>query len=180
MADLTCHKCGRELDPAAVLCPRCRSPRHRQRPGLSVSADDVESEPAHVGNGDALRTPSLPEVEARHSPGGPGDKLRAPERSSTPRLELPWGPVPVAGRLAIGRDPDFSPLAYELEQGGHLSVSRRHAEVYQDAGLLVVRDVGSTFGTYVNGDEVPQGRDTPLQEGDQLRFGQVVVARVQT
>jgi len=48
------------------------------------------------------------------------------------------------------------------------SVSRSHAVVEIRGGEPVVRDVGSTNGTYVNGRRV---RSQPLRDGDELLFG---------
>lgn len=48
------------------------------------------------------------------------------------------------------------------------SISRAHAIIEVDAGEAVVRDLGSTNGTYVNGLRVEVER---LRDGDELRFG---------
>ena len=57
-------------------------------------------------------------------------------------------------------------------------VSRRHAEVRQVGPLSLVRDCGSTNGTYVNGRAMSE---SPLRPGDVVRLGEwigVVVADV--
>jgi hypothetical protein len=56
---------------------------------------------------------------------------------------------------------------------GEATVSRRHAEVVRAASGFVVRDLGSTNGTFVNGIRV-QG-EQPLANGDSLRFGAVTM-----
>lgn len=48
------------------------------------------------------------------------------------------------------------------------SVSRRHAVVAVEDGVPVVRDLGSTNGTFVNGDRV---KTQKLTEGDEVMFG---------
>lgn len=53
------------------------------------------------------------------------------------------------------------------------SVSKEHAEVFEHAGELWVRDLGSTNGTYVNGVQVETA--TPLGENDILQFAKVVL-----
>lgn len=47
-------------------------------------------------------------------------------------------------------------------------VSRRHAEFYQRAGKVHLRDLGSTHGTLVNGTKV---NDKGLNSGDEIRLG---------
>ncbi len=73
-------------------------------------------------------------------------------------------------RMAIGRDPA---AAIPLERD---SVSRHHAELVRSGeDHWMVRDLGSTNGTFVNERPVEPGDDgEALRNGDQLRFGDVV------
>lgn len=50
-------------------------------------------------------------------------------------------------------------------------VSRRHCELYEDDGELMIKDLTSANGTYVNGEKI---RDTELSPGDLLSIGGVV------
>lgn len=52
------------------------------------------------------------------------------------------------------------------------SVSKEHAEIYETDGELFVRDLGSTNGTYINGERV-EG-ESPIKEGDIIQFATVV------
>ena len=56
-----------------------------------------------------------------------------------------------------------------------ISVSRRHAEITSTPLGYVVRDLGSTNGTYVNGVRVEV---TELRGGDELRVGRFCVSFV--
>jgi len=47
-------------------------------------------------------------------------------------------------------------------------VSREHAEISEDAGAYVLRDRGSRYGTFVNGEQVTE---RPLKHGDRIRLG---------
>jgi pSer/pThr/pTyr-binding forkhead associated (FHA) protein len=51
-----------------------------------------------------------------------------------------------------------------------VSVSRRQAEIQQEGERWVVRDIGSSNGTFVNGERV--AGDRPLQAGDEISIGQ--------
>lgn len=66
-------------------------------------------------------------------------------------------------RIMIGRDPScYLPL-------NHPTVSFRHAEIYkQGGGTLAIRDLGSTNGTFVNGQRISQ---SPLKSGDVIQVG---------
>ena len=88
-------------------------------------------------------------------------------------LEIVEGPgagkqVSLDGVLDVGRDPSL-PLHFE-EDG---QVSRRHARFSAQAGNVVVEDLGSTNGTYVN--EQPISSPRSLQPGDKVRMGLTVV-----
>jgi pSer/pThr/pTyr-binding forkhead associated (FHA) protein len=73
----------------------------------------------------------------------------------------------VAGMLVIGRD---TSAGIVLEDG---EVSRRHASVSTGPSGLEVEDLGSTNGTYVNGEKIEGSR--ALSEGDKLRIGTTVL-----
>lgn len=56
----------------------------------------------------------------------------------------------------------------------HSDVSRRHAEVSrEEEGSVVLRDLGSTNGTFLNGKEIHA--PTPLAPGDRIELGSRVV-----
>jgi FHA domain-containing protein len=52
------------------------------------------------------------------------------------------------------------------------SVSRRHAEIALRGGVCVVRDLGSSNGTWVNGRAVQRAR---LRAGDELQLGETFI-----
>ena len=66
----------------------------------------------------------------------------------------------------IGRHPS-SDLPFDATD--ELQVSVRHAAVFKQGGGFLVRDLGSTNGTYLNGKRV-RG-DRPLEVNDVLQFG---------
>ena len=48
------------------------------------------------------------------------------------------------------------------------NASRQHAEIYEHGGILRIRDLKSTHGTYVNGFSID---DKSLDPGDKIRIG---------
>ncbi|MFD0412704.1 FHA domain-containing protein [Streptomyces sp. NPDC127108] len=85
---------------------------------------------------------------------------RAWQSERLPKLLLP---APGAYPLRIGRDP-----ANGLRLS-HDTVSRLHAELSAQGGMWVLRDLGSTNGTSVNGRRVIGA--AVVQAGDQVSFG---------
>jgi pSer/pThr/pTyr-binding forkhead associated (FHA) protein len=73
----------------------------------------------------------------------------------------------LTGAIEIGRDRSTT-LALEDDQ-----VSRRHARVAAQDDLAVVEDLGSTNGTYVNGQPIEGPR--VLRPGDRIRVGLTVL-----
>jgi serine phosphatase RsbU (regulator of sigma subunit) len=54
-------------------------------------------------------------------------------------------------------------------------VSREHAEIVRDGGVVMLRDRGSRYGTFVNGEPVTEHR---LAHGDRVQFGRTGGAEV--
>ena len=70
--------------------------------------------------------------------------------------------------ITIGR---ISENTLQIED---VSVSSRHAQLtLDDSGDYVLRDLGSTNGTELNGKELAPETDHKLQDGDKLRFGKI-------
>jgi pSer/pThr/pTyr-binding forkhead associated (FHA) protein len=60
-----------------------------------------------------------------------------------------------------------------------ISVSSSHAELtLADGGDYILRDVGSTNGTMLNGREIAPETEHKLQDGDKLVFGKIEAAYV--
>lgn len=74
---------------------------------------------------------------------------------------------PIAGSLVIGRDPSAGIVLDDSE------VSRRHASISAGPDAPAIEDLGSTNGTFVNGERIEGSR--PLQAGDRLRIGTTVL-----
>lgn len=91
----------------------------------------------------------------------------------SPRLVGPAGLVLVLeeGISTVGRDPEVA-----LRIADEPTVSRRHAEIERVGDRVVLRDLGSTNGTFVNGVRV-QG-EVELRPGDRVQFGAIALSFV--
>ncbi|MEV7521074.1 DUF1707 and FHA domain-containing protein [Streptomyces sp. NPDC091371] len=85
---------------------------------------------------------------------------RAWTAEKLPKLLLPH---PSAMPLRIGRDPGNGLRL------SHETVSRVHAELRMQGGVWVLKDLGSTNGTTVNGQRVTGS--AVVRDGDQVSFG---------
>ncbi len=81
------------------------------------------------------------------------------------------GEYPLAenGELVIGRSSDLDMVLIED------MVSRKHAKITLAPGQITISDLGSTNGTFVNGEKVKRAR---LKEGDRILIGTSILKLV--
>jgi hypothetical protein len=89
------------------------------------------------------------------------------ERPTRPHLRMikgvpAYGVYLIEGSVAVGRSDESDIFLVDP------SVSRNHARIDVDGDEVIVRDLGSTNGTYVNGARIETARILP---GDILTFG---------
>jgi ABC-type multidrug transport system ATPase subunit/pSer/pThr/pTyr-binding forkhead associated (FHA) protein len=130
-----------------------------------LSRDGAPVARALLADGDVLRIADVVSLAYRT---GTGPLAEPADRGGVRTLDL-------AGResLTIGRGPrNDVDLA-------HPAVSRAHARVATREGTVLVEDLGSTNGTFVNGERVVPGAPRPVEPGDEIRVGpaRFVVAR---
>jgi hypothetical protein len=119
-------------------------------------------------------------------PDGPGQPAAPAADATGLHSASTFGPADLIGRaprLVVERAPGHEPgMIYDL--GGDVVLGRgetaeirlgdpfassRHARVYEQGRILVVEDLGSTNGTYLN-EELLDG-PRPLHPGDRVRIG---------
>src|SRR4051812_15628983 len=119
---------------------------------------------------EALSAPSRTELKgltgdlpAPVRPPTPLERLRAawPRRAAPPLL-LPSADVLDHARLVLGRGPDCTVVLADV------TVSRRHAELVLRDGCWILRDLGSSNGTWVNGRQVVEAE---VRSGDRVVLG---------
>ncbi|MBL6690907.1 MAG: FHA domain-containing protein [Pseudomonadales bacterium] len=155
--------------------------------GDNVSITDINTPAGTFVNGDKISGPTNPRAGdvitvggvdlevVEEDPAGGGKTLVLSGTalievgSSSWSLVADTGPekgqvIPVVERIEIGRalDCDIS----ILEPG----LSRKHAELELQGDKLVIRDLGSVNGTWVNAEKVDE---VELKDGDKLQFDKV-------
>ncbi len=71
-------------------------------------------------------------------------------------------PLEEGQRIVIGRSSDLDMVLVEE------MVSRRHAHIQMQNGIITIEDLGSTNGTFVNGEKIQRAT---LREGDRVLIG---------
>ena len=80
-------------------------------------------------------------------------------------------PLEEGRQIVIGRSSDLDMVLVEE------MVSRRHAQITMSGGVITIEDLGSTNGTFVNGEKI---KKSPLKEGDRVLIGTSILKVVTT
>lgn len=86
----------------------------------------------------------------------------------------------ISGQLSVGRADALDGFTPGLDLGPFgaqdAGVSRRHAAIYPHESYLLLRDLGSTNGTFLNGYSLDRNKSYKLSDGDEIEFGQLRVS----
>ena len=78
-------------------------------------------------------------------------------------------PLPASKEIVVGRSSELDMVLVED------MVSRRHAKITVTGDQIFIQDLGSTNGTFVNGEKIKRAR---LQEGDRILIGTSLIKLV--
>jgi len=146
-----CAACGAENPSYEAYCEDC---------GASLTAARAEAAPP---------LPVVPVPVAAETP--------APTISARPRLSLVdgGGEFPLdRDVVALGRRSPADSIFPEVdltEADTESYVSRRHGRIVRQEGRLLYEDVGSSNGSFLNGNRLTSGVQAEIREGDRLRLG---------
>lgn len=146
MAETECGRCGHHNAPDANFCSSCGAPIEREdqdRPTIQLQIDSPGGQPDEV----SLDLDELPGIGVLVVRAGPN-------AGSTFAVDKDV--------ITAGRHPDSDIFLDDI------TVSRRHAEVRRQGAKLVVADVGSLNGTYLNRERIEQA---DLSDGDTVQVG---------
>ncbi|MCL5292142.1 MAG: FHA domain-containing protein [Actinobacteria bacterium] len=140
---MRCRSCGAENERTALTCMECGE----------LLDHRLEND----------RTMALPPVEVEEEV-GPFEAIAQRE----PSLVVTKGPYVgqrfdlTKSEVTLGRDPGSDIFLDDI------TVSRKHAQILVEGAELLIEDVGSLNGTYVNNERVER---RVLAEGDELQVG---------
>lgn len=166
-----CPNCGHQNRPGVVFCDNCAA----NLLGVSISTKSLNPSrpnglPGHVDS--SVLVDVKVEGTDRFEP---GDTLRLEVEGSMDAILLTPKPETIFGRRdpATGALPDIDLTPFA---GYRMGVSRRHAALrHGDEHTLDLWDLGSSNGTFLNGQRLNAHRPYRLRDGDEIRLGQMVV-----
>ena len=158
---ITCAFCGYDKNPdGSEFCDACGAELQSTEPVPSPTPQPTPPPPQP--------TPPIPQP------------ITTTARLVAKQPNAPIPEFPIEGSALIGIfDPDMGPVDIDLEDfSGNETVSRNHAEIYQEAGVWKIKDLGSTNGVFIK----PMGQTrfgaritTPesLNSGDEIAIAKI-------
>lgn len=168
-----CGNCGHQNRPGIVFCENCGASLIGKLP-LSTRALESPSEAksGEVGIEAVLSSESITQGMATFMP---GDSLKLDVEGAAEPMVLEPKAETILGRRdpATGATPDIDLTPFA---GYRMGVSRRHAAIrHGEDNTLNIWDLGSSNGTFLNGQRLNAHRPYRLHDGDELRLGQMVL-----
>jgi hypothetical protein len=139
MSHVYCPQCGFQSPETASFCSRC---------GAALVHPAVDETTLTLPPGE------LPDAELDVP--GPALIVRAGGGRAGEAFTVD------AARTLVGRSPDCDVFLDDV------TVSRRHAEIFQAGDKLVIRDLGSLNGTFVNRRRIDEAE---LEDDDEVQIG---------
>jgi pSer/pThr/pTyr-binding forkhead associated (FHA) protein len=148
---MKCPECGNENIEGAMFCDECGS---------------------KLNEGELLVAEEKP--ENAEAPEAPAAGMVLVLKDSGVEIELPEGDEVIIGREDPVSEifPDIDLTPYEGEEGG---VSRKHCKIIRQGDGYQIEDLESTNLTFVNKKKLEPHQPEPLNEGDEIRLGKVVL-----
>src|SRR5438128_3934444 len=149
-----CPVCYRDLVPVAGRCPGCGAGRPEDSPAFARAAPLIDDEP--TGRGRTERRPVAPAPRRAAADGVGGPRLIL--KGAGDPAEFPLGDENV-----LGRSTQATVRLADRE------VSRKHSQIDREGQDYVLRDLGSSNGTFLNGKRI--FGPTRLKDGDEVLIG---------
>ncbi len=151
------------------------TPAEPAAPAEPVPATPAEPPPEESPAPSPEPPPAPAPADAQPAESQPVEPSRAASGPKEFRLVVEAGPfVGLSFRLIgpavlVGRDPDADVSLSEP------TVSWRHARLTAHGAAWTISDLGSTNGTQVNGERIEPERQTPIDPGAEVRFGEITL-----
>lgn len=145
MAEVVCSRCGHPNSEASNYCSSCGFDLHRshEEPTTEHDVVTVEDYDSAHGQPDGDIVTSATFVVKRGAKAG--SRFAVTKKFTS-----------------IGRHPESDIFLDDV------TVSRRHAEIHLEGDAILINDVGSLNGTYLNRSRIESGS---LRSGDEVQIG---------
>ncbi len=163
-----CSNCQSKQFDGTIFCGECGAnllPAAKRETTMSLG---------QRGPTDALEASEQPLVVPAPEPVARGPSLTLVIMNSGRRIALSVDDDRLIGRKDNARG-IFPDVDLGLDGGYDAGVSRRHAILGHKDGVYIVEDLGSSNGTFVNGQRLAPQVPTPLAGGDELKCGTLLM-----
>ncbi len=173
MDEIICSNCRHSNIKGSLFCENCGA-QLLQKPAIPAPKPEPFSHPPDLPL--AEETPGLG-VESNQT-------IEAAAVFNPGRLVIQAKnisiPIPTGSQSAIiGREDPVSGIFPEIDldpYGGHeAGVGRRHAQLIIEQGQIFIEDLDSVNGTAVNKQKLDPRKPQAIRNGDELRFGKMLV-----
>lgn len=161
----------------------CRNCKHKNMDGALFCSECG----ANIGSQDAISTQNIKTGEMRQNIEGKGAK---PARQPVITKLDTWGtlhlldtgqmlPLSDRNEFTLGRISEGQPIMPDIDlspyQAYASGVSRLHAVLKRDNGRIILMDLGSSNGTYLNAKRLNPNSEQALEHGDIIALGKLKI-----
>jgi hypothetical protein len=190
--EIICPNCRHSNIVGSAFCENCGTQLTQPPAPAAKPVPPAMPAPAAVAPAQAVPAPAPKVVPP--TPPSEADTLVSetpPQPPAAPMLDSIPGrlvvqslnisiPIPSGKQtVVIGREDPVSGVFPDIDldpHGGHeAGVGRRHAQLVLQGGQLLLEDLDSVNGTVLNKVKMQPHKPQPLQSGDELRFGKMVL-----
>jgi pSer/pThr/pTyr-binding forkhead associated (FHA) protein len=173
---ITCPFCGAQHVANTVFCGECGS--------YLLEDGSAATDPLSTAEEDALQEGALLEGISETASSIQQEISNTAETPSVIRLTIVETGRTVEANLEkailFGRqDPStdtYPEVDLTNDRGAEKGVSRRHARLSRRAGRILLEDIGSVNGTFVNDTRLAAYLPQVVHDGDQIKLGKLVIS----
>ncbi len=163
---IKCNFCSSMHVPNTLFCRECGTYLLDDKKLLTTDSLGTE-ELGWVGDTGQEPDPISPEQMKQTS-----IYLKVTDSNRT--IETILSDIIMLGRLDPHYDV-FPEIDFTDDSGLEKGVSRRHAQIIKSKDQILVEDMGSLNGTFINGERLPPYFPEAINHGDQLQLGKLLI-----
>jgi pSer/pThr/pTyr-binding forkhead associated (FHA) protein len=157
---IICPNCKHEEIEGAIFCSECGTQLVRSDAGTTQQ----------IASEDADKIPTSPLDSGLPNPNNVWISLHMLDSGQIL-------PISERNEFTMGRISDSQPIMPDIDLSSFKAydngVSRLHAVIRRNSGSVIVMDLGSSNGTYVNGARLVPNLEQPLRHGDIVALGKL-------